>query len=74
MTNSDPTGIGWLKGQYAIKRGSFFLFHTDIAPAAIKEELLRTADSVEITEISQQECWALAGYPMDSPFVLDSSR
>jgi hypothetical protein len=74
MTNSDPTGIAWLKGQYAIEREGFFLFHTDIAPDAIKEELLRTADGVEITEISQQECWDIAGYPMDSPFMVEKAK
>jgi hypothetical protein len=74
MTNSHRTGIGLLKSLYATEKGGAFLLHTDMTADALKEELLRTADGVEIVEISQQECWKLAGFPADSPFVLDSKR
>jgi len=74
MTGYDPADEGWLKGQYAIKRDGAFLLHTDTGTDLIREELLRTVEGVEITEISQQECWNLAGFPADSPFVLDTKR
>jgi len=71
MTGYDPADEGWLRGQHAVKRDGVFLLHTETSAALIREELLRTAESVEMAEISQQDFWRLAGFPADSPFVLD---
>jgi hypothetical protein len=74
MTGHDPADEGWLKGQYAFERDGVFFLHTDTSADLVREELLRTVEGVEITEISQQEYTKAAGFPADSPFVLDSSR
>jgi hypothetical protein len=71
MMDHDRAGEGWLRAQHAIKRHGAFLLHTDKSADTIREELLGTVGSVEIIEISQQECWRLAEFPADSPFVLD---
>ena len=73
MTDYDPAAEGRLKAQYAVERGGAFLLHADRSADSIREELLRTFGKVEITEISQQECWSLAGFLADSPFVLSAS-
>jgi hypothetical protein len=74
MTGCDPADEGWLRGQYAIKRDGALFLHTDTSADLIREELLRTVEGVEITEISQQEYTKAAGFPADSPFVLESKR
>jgi len=73
MTDYDPADDGWLRAQHAVKRDGEFLLHTDRSADTIREELLRTVGNAEITEISQQECWSLARFPADSPFVLDAN-
>jgi hypothetical protein len=72
MTDYDRADEGWLRAQYAVKRDGVFLLHTDKSADAIREELLRTVGNAEITGISQEECWRLAGFPADSPLVLDT--
>jgi hypothetical protein len=73
VTDYDPADEGWLRAQHAVKCDGVFLLHTDKSADAIREEILRTVGTVEITEISQQECWKLARFPADSPFVLDTN-
>jgi hypothetical protein len=71
MTGYDPADKGLLKGQYALERDGVFFLHTDTRADLIREELLRTVEGVEITEISPQEYTKAAGFPADSPFVLE---
>jgi len=74
MTGYDRADEGWLKVQYAFERDGVFFLHTDTSADIIREELLRTVEAVEISEISQQEYTKAAGFPADSPFVLESKR
>jgi hypothetical protein len=73
MTDYDPADEGWLRAQYAVRRDGAFLLHTDKSADAIREELLRTVGNAEITKISREGCWSQAGFPADSPLVLDTN-